>query len=283
LSSAKAWAGLHALLDNLDIADVTLLAEQAEKARQIVYDATGNKELRADIEVAYRRLETQYSTGVAVAVRSSATAEDLPTASFGGQHESYLNIHGIDDLFEACRRCFASLFTDRAIVYRVNNGFDHFKVGLSVGVMKMVRSDRASSGVIFTLDTESGFPDVVFITGVYGLGENIVQESVDPDEFYVHKPTFKQGDRAVLRRTLGRKQLRLTYAEGHTGSTTRNVPTTEDERASFCIEDSEVLKLVDQAIRIEEHYSHRAGHAEPMDIEWAKDADDGELYIVPES
>ena len=175
LSSAKAWAGLHALLDNLDIADVTELAERAEKARQIVYDATGNEELRADIEAAYRRLETQYGTGVAVAVRSSATAEDLPTASFAGQHESYLNIRGIDDLFEACRRCFASLFTDRAIVYRVNNGFDHFKVGLSVGVMKMVRSDRASSGVIFTLDTEFGFPDVVFITGVYGLGENIVQ------------------------------------------------------------------------------------------------------------
>ncbi len=280
LSSAQAWGGLHELLDGLDIADVSLLAERAENARQIVYDATGSKELRADIEAAYRRLETQYGTGVAVAVRSSATAEDLPTASFAGQHESYLNIHGSDDLFEACRRCFASLFTDRAIVYRVNNGFDHFKIGLSVGVMKMVRSDRASSGVIFTLDTESGFPDVVFITGVYGLGENIVQGSVDPDEFHVHKPTFKQGYRAVLRRTLGRKQLRLIYEEGHTGATTRNVQTTDNERASFCINDDEVLNLADQALRIEEHYSHRAGHAQPMDIEWAKDADDGDLYIV---
>jgi pyruvate, water dikinase len=138
-------------------------------------DATSNKELRADIEAAYRRLEMQYGTGVAVAVRNSATAEDLPTASFAGQHESYLNIRGIDVLFEACRLCFASVFTDRAIVYRVNNGFDHFKIGLLVGVMKMVHTDRASSGVIFTLDTESGFCDVVFITGIYGLGENIVQ------------------------------------------------------------------------------------------------------------
>ena len=169
--------------------------------------------------------------GVAVAVRSSATAEDLPTASFAGQHESYLNISGADDLFEACRRCFASLFTDRAIVYRVNNGFDHFKVALSVGVMKMVRSDRASSGVIFTLDTESGFRDVVFITGSYGLGENVVQGKVDPDEFYVHKPTFRQGHRAVLRRTLGQKQLAMVLAAGHIGATTRDEPTRPRRRA----------------------------------------------------
>jgi pyruvate,water dikinase len=215
-----------------------------------------------------------------VAVRSSATAEDLPTASFAGQHESFLNIRGADELFEACRLCFASIFTDRVIVYRVNNGFDHFKIALSVGVMKMVRSERASSGVIFTLDTESGFRDVVFITGIYGLGETIVQGTVDPDEFYVHKPTFKQGHRAILRRSLGQKQLRLTYAEGHTGSTTHNVPTSEAERARFCIEDSEALRLAGYAIRIEEHYSRRAGHAHPMDIEWAKDADNGELYIV---
>jgi pyruvate, water dikinase len=228
LSSAKAWVLLHELLDGLDIADVTLLAERAAKARQIVYDATGDTKLCADIEAAYRHLETQYGTDVAVAVRNSATAEDLPSASFAGQHESYLNIRGIDDLFEACRLCCASLFTGRAIVYRVNNGFDHFKVGLSVGVMKMVRSDQASSGVIFTLDTESGFHDVIFITGTYGLGENIVQGKVNPDEFRVHKPTFKQGYRAVLRRSLGQKQLRLDYAtDGHTGSTTSNIQTTK--------------------------------------------------------
>jgi pyruvate,water dikinase len=281
LSSAQAWAKLHETLDNLDIADVGLLAERGAKARQIVYDAARkDANLRAEIEDAYRRLETQYGAGVAVAVRSSATAEDLPTASFAGQHDSYLNIRGVDDLFEACCLCFASAFTDRAIVYRINNEFDHFKLGLSVGVMKMARSDRASSGVIFTLDTESGFRDVVFITGIYGLGENIVQGKVDPDEFHVHKPTFKQGYRTVLRRSLGQKRQRLIFAEGHTGATTRNVETAEAERASFCIEDAEALKLADHAIRIEEHYSRRAGRDEPMDIEWAKDADDGELYIV---
>ena len=280
LSSAAAWSSLHALLDSLDITDVTLLADRAAQARRVVYNATGNAKLRADIELAYHQLETQYGAGVPVAVRSSATAEDLPTASFAGQHESFLNIRGADELFEACRLCFASIFTDRAIVYRANNGFDHFKVALSVGVMKMVRSERASSGVMFTLDTESGFRDVVFITGIYGLGENIVQGTVDPDEFYVHKPTFKQGHRAILRRSLGQKQLRLTYAEDHTGSTTHNLQTSEAERAHFCIEDSEALRLAGYAIRIEEHYSRCAGHAQPMDIEWAKDADDGELYIV---
>jgi pyruvate,water dikinase len=213
-------------------------------------------------------------------VRSSATAEDLPDASFAGQHDSFLNVTGADDLFEACRLCFASLFTDRAIVYRVNNGFDHFKIGLSVGVMKMVRSDRASSGVIFTLDTESGFRDVVFITGAYGLGENIVQGKVDPDEFFVHKPTFRNGHHAVLRRTLGQKQLRLTCATGHIASSTLNVETSAEERSRFCLTDAEVLNLADYAISIEDHYSKHAGHAEPMDIEWAKDADDGLLYIV---
>ena len=209
LTEADAWPKLHALLDGLDMTDVAALPSAAAAARAIVYDATGTAALRARSPSAYRQLEREYGPGVAVAVRSSATAEDLPTASFAGQHESYLNVSGDDDLFEACRRCFASLFTDRAIVYRVNNGFDHFKVALSVGVMKMVRSDRASSGVIFTLDTESGFRDVVFITGGYGLGENIVQGKVDPDEFYVHKPTFRQGHRAVLRRALGSKQLRM--------------------------------------------------------------------------
>jgi pyruvate,water dikinase len=213
-----------------------------------------------------------------VAVRSSATAEDLPNASFAGQHESFLNVRGAADLFEACRRCFASIFTDRAISYRIDNGFDHFTVALSVGVMKMVRADRAASGVVFTLNTESGFRDVVFITGVYGLGENIVQGTVDPDEFYVHKPTFRQGYRAVLSRSLGRKQMRMIYARGHGG--TRNVSVPRRARECFCIEDAEVLKLADYAIRIEDHYSANAGHLMPMDIEWAKDADDGKLYVI---
>ncbi|MGA3401652.1 MAG: phosphoenolpyruvate synthase [Acetobacteraceae bacterium] len=280
LTQADAWPRLHGLLDSCDITDVAVLSERAQQARTIVYAATGTAVLRQEIAAAYRQLESQYGAGVSVAVRSSATAEDLPTASFAGQHESYLNVSGADDLFEACRLCFASLFTDRGIVYRVNNGFDHFKVSLSVGVMKMVRSDRASSGVIFTLDTESGFRDVVFITGAYGLGENVVQGKIDPDEYYVHKPTFRQGHRAVLRRTLGQKQLRLTYAEGHVGSSTRNVPTDAAERTRFCLADEEVLNLAEYAIHIEDHYSAHAGHAEPMDIEWAKDADDGKLYIV---
>src|SRR6185436_14597712 len=178
-------------------------------------------------------------------------------ASFAGQHESFLNVRGARNLFEACRRCFASIFTDRAIAYRIDNGFDHFKVALSVGVMKMVRADRASSGVIFTLDTESGFRDVVFVTGVYGLGENIVQGTVDPDEFYVHKPTFCSGYRAVLSRSLGSKQLRMVYARGG-GTTNLKVP--EAQRRRFCLTDGEVLKLAADAIKIEEHYSKVAGH-----------------------
>ena len=280
LQRAGAWKPLHALLDDLDITDVALLAKRAAEARQLVYAATGNEALRQQIVAAYSQLEVQYGPGVAVAVRSSATAEDLPTASFAGQHESYLNISGAEDVVEACRLCFASIFTDRAIVYRVNNSFDHFKVGLSVGVMKMVRSDRASSGVIFTLDTESGFRDVVFITGSYGLGENVVQGKVDPDEFYVHKPTFRQGHRAVLRRSLGQKQLTMTLMTGHTGSTTHDEPTPPEKQQRFCLVDAEVLTLADYALAIEDHYSRHVGHPMPMDIEWAKDADDGALYIV---
>jgi pyruvate,water dikinase len=280
LTEADAWSRLHTLLDGLDVRDVALLSARAAAARRVVYEATGTPALRTEILGAYTRLEGEYGSNVPVAVRSSATAEDLPTASFAGQHESYLNIRGVEDLFEACRLCFASVFTDRAIVYRVNNGFDHFKVALSVGVMKMVSSDRAASGVAFTLDTESGFRDVVFITGIYGLGENIVQGKVDPDEFFVHKTTFRQGYRAVLRRSLGRKQLRMRLAGGHIGATTRDEVTSEAERARFCIDDNDVLTLAEQAIRIEDHYSVRAGRPMPMDIEWAKDAEDGRLYIV---
>lgn len=278
LTAAKAWERLHQLLDNLDKRNVDVLAKRATEAREIVYKATATGPLREQIDRAYLQLETEYRTSVAVAVRSSATAEDLPSASFAGQHESFLNVSGTDELFEACRRCFASIFTDRAISYRVDNGFDHFKVALSVGVMKMLRSDRAASGVTFTLDTESGFRDVVFVTGVYGLGENIVQGTVDPDEFYVHKPTFSAGHRAVLSRSLGRKQLRMIYADR--GGGTQNVLVPEAERERFCIADAEVLKLAGDAIRIEDHYSKSAGHPMPMDIEWAKDGDDGQLYII---
>ena len=280
LAAAGAVDKLRRLLADLDHHDVSLLGERAAAARQLVYEATGNPNLCREIAAAYRALETKCGAGVAVAVRSSATAEDLPTASFAGQHESFLNVRGEAEVIEACRRCFASIFTDRAIVYRVDNGFDHFKVALSVGVMKMVRADLAASGVIFTLDTESGFRDVVFITGAWGLGENIVQGKVDPDEFYVHKPTFRQGYRAVLSRTLGGKQMRLVYAGGRGGASTRNVPTAKAARERFCLTDAEVLELSGYAIRIEDHYSKLAGHPTPMDIEWAKDGEDGRLYIV---
>ena len=246
LSAAGAWDRLHQLLDAVDKTRIDVLAKCAAEARAIVFDATGTDRLRQDITEAYRQLESEYGANVAVAVRSSATAEDLPTASFAGQHESFLNVHGAGDLFEACRRCFASIFTDRAISYRIDNGFDHFKVALSVGVMKMVRADHASSGVIFTLDTEFGFRDVVFITGVYGLGENIVQGTVDPDEFYVHKPTFRQGYRVVLSRSLGRKQMRMVYARGH--GHTRNVSVPRSARERFCIDDTGVLTLAEYAI-----------------------------------
>lgn len=279
MGQAGAWDKLHAQLDDLDRNDVDQLARRAAACRQIVYEATGGTELAKQIRAAYAELAKQYGKGFSVAVRSSATAEDLPNASFAGQHESYLNITGPVQAVEACRRCFASLFTDRAIIYRLNNGFDHFKVYLSVAVMKMVRSDVGASGVIFTLDTESGFRDVVFITGSYGLGENVVQGLVDPDEFYVHKPTYRHGARAVLQRSLGRKQNKLIYGRG-LDAATRQVDVPAAARAKFCIGDAEALALAGHAIAIEDHYSKAAGHPMPMDIEWAKDGIDGKLYIV---
>jgi pyruvate,water dikinase len=280
LAEAGVEGELRRLLSGFDHHDVALLGERAAASRRLVYQATGTARLRTEIAEAYRALEQKCGVNAAVAVRSSATAEDLPTASFAGQHESFLNVRGGDEVVEACRRCFASIFTDRAIVYRIDNGFGHFKVALSVGVMKMVRSDLAASGVIFTLDTESGFRDVVFVTGSWGLGENIVQGKVDPDEFYVHKPTFRLGHRAVLSRSLGNKELRLVYASGKGEATTRNVATQQAERERFCLGDGEVLELADYAIRIEDHYSRLAGQPTPMDIEWAKDGEEGKLYIV---
>jgi pyruvate,water dikinase len=212
-------------------------------------------------------------------VRSSATAEDLPNASFAGQHDTYLNIRGETAVLDSIQHCFASLFTDRAIRYRIDNGFDHLKVFNSVGIMKMVRSDLASSGVIFTIDTETGFKDVIFITGAYGLGENIVQGAVDPDEFYVFKPTLREGKKAVLRRTIGAKKIKMILSAGGR-ITTHNVPTTKKEREAFCINDDEILLLANQALLIEDYYSKSAGSHRPMDIEWAKDGLDNQIYIV---
>ncbi len=280
LDEAGAWDKLHAVLDDLDPDDVDDLARRGAQAREIVYAAGLPEDLQKDILEAYAGLIDQYGDTLTLAVRSSATAEDLPGASFAGQQDTYLNISGDASLLDACRRCFASLFTDRAIHYRVDQGFDHFKVALSIGIMKMVRSDLAASGVMFSLDTETGFEDVVFITGAYGLGENVVQGNVEPDEFYIHKPTFNEGYRAVIRRHLGSKKLRMVYATGHTKSTTRNERVGDAERSHYCIGDDEVLKLAEYALTIEQHYSAQAGHTKPMDIEWAKDGNDSKLYIV---
>ena len=274
LDQGGAWEALHAALDELDPSDISDLARRGKQAREVVYGAGLPDDLAGEILAGYRRLQQEYGEAVSVAVRSSATAEDLPTASFAGQQETFLNIHGDESLLDACRRCFASLFTNRGIHYRAEQGFDHFKVGLSIGVMKMVRSDLAASGVMFSLDTESGFRDVVFITGAYGLGENVVQGAVDPDEFYVHKPTFALGHRAVLRRLLGDKAVKMVFVEGETKHTTRNVPAPKADRARYCINDQDVLELADCAIKVERHYGR------PMDMEWAKDGVDGRLYMV---
>ena len=279
LEQAGAWQELRKSLDGLKPSDVTDLAQRAARAREIVYGAGLPADLQAEICEALAQLTREYGPQLTVAVRSSATAEDLPDASFAGQHESYLNVGGEACVLDAVRHCFASLFTDRAIRYRIDNGFDHFKVYLSVGIMKMVRSDLAASGVIFTIDTETGFKDVVFITGAYGLGENVVQGAVDPDEFYVFKPTCRQGKAAVLKRTLGSKKIRMVFSQGG-NATTRNMPTDRKHRESYCISDSEVLALAGQAMVIEDHYSEKAGKPRPMDIEWAKDGLEGRLYIV---
>jgi pyruvate,water dikinase len=280
LSQADAWRDLHDVLDDLNPEDMADLTKRGAQAREIVYAAGLPINLQDEIINAYEKLKKQYGENLTLAVRSSATAEDLPTASFAGQQDTYLNISGAASLLEACRRCYASLFTDRAIHYRVDQGFDHFKVSLSIGIMKMVRSDVASSGVMFSIDTETGFEDVVFVTGAYGLGENVVQGNVEPDEFYIHKPTFKQGYRAVIRRHLGSKKIRMVYATGQSKVTTRNERVADNDRKKFCINDNDVLTLAHYALIIEKHYSDKVGHIKPMDIEWAKDGIDGQLYIV---
>lgn len=281
LTHAGAWRALHEVLDGIDPANLADFAARAERAHEIVTHAPLPDALAGEILEAYRALQGQYGVGVSLAVRSSATAEDLPTASFAGQHESFLNVRGNAMLLEAYRQCLASLFMERAIHYRIDRGFDHFKVALSVGVMKMVRSDLASSGVAFTLDTETGFRDVVFVTGSYGLGENVVQGNVDPDEFYVHKPTFEAGYRAVLRRRIGAKAVKLVFAEANDlRETTRNVETPLADRQKACLCDAEILELAGTCVEVEKHYGQLAGHSVPMDVEWAKDGDDGLIYLV---
>lgn len=276
LEAANLWDALHRELDGIDPADLQDFGERAQRAHEMVEQASLPDDLEREILTSYRTLREQYGEDVSLAVRSSATAEDLPSASFAGQHETVLNVRGEQRLLEAYRRCIASLFLERAIHYRIEKGFDHFKIGLSVGVMKMVRSDLASAGVAFTLDTESGFRDVVFINASYGLAENIVQGNVDPDEFYVHKPTYNHGFRSVLRRSIGSKRVKMTFSE----SGTMNVPTPPEQQRSACISDQDALTIAGYAIAIERHYSALAGRATPMDIEWAKDGLDSQIYVV---
>jgi pyruvate, water dikinase len=280
LESAGIMPEMRSLLAGIDKSNLDDFARRGHRLRELIYQAPLPDELVREVNDAYRQLCGQYGEQTDVAVRSSATAEDLPTASFAGQQETYLNIRGTAQLIDACRRCFASLFTDRAISYRIDQGFDHFQVALSIGIMKMVRSDLASSGVIFTLDTETGFRDVVLITGAFGLGENVVQGAVNPDEFYVFKPTLKTGHRPLIRKKVGEKRLKMIYGKGTSKVLTRNIEVPEAERGRFCLSDDEVLELARQAVTIEEHYSERAGHDQPMDIEWAKDGLSGELFIV---
>jgi len=268
-------------LEALDISDVDALAVTGAQIRGWIVDGALPLALEAEITAAYREMEAEYGPEPDVAVRSSATAEDLPDASFAGQQETYLNIRGSDHLLRTCKRVLASLFTDRAIHYRFDKGFDHMSIALSIGVQKMVRSDIGASGVMFTLDTESGFRDVVMITSAYGLGENVVQGAVNPDEFLVFKPTLEQGFRPIIRRHLGEKAIKMIYTRDPvTAEATRNVPVKKGERQRFSVTDDEVLELARYAVAIEGHYSGKAGKPRPMDIEWARDGVSGKLYIV---
>jgi pyruvate,water dikinase len=280
LSEAALEEEIHSTLEGLDVSDLEALSHAAAHIRERIRNARLPEALTTEIERAYADLSRRYGEDETdVAVRSSATAEDLPSASFAGQQDTYLNVRGREALDVAVRQCMASLFTDRAIVYRAERGFDHGEVALSVGVQKMVRSDLGSAGVIFTLDTETGFRDVVMVTGSWGLGETVVQGRVDPDEFWVHKPTAREGFASLLRRELGSKERKLVYDAGGTrGVREVRVPVADRNRPILC--DDEILQLARWAIEIEEHYSQRAGRETPMDIEWAKDGASGELFIV---
>jgi pyruvate,water dikinase len=257
------------------------LASTGRYIRHRIRGAEFPTDLENSIIQAYQRLCEQYHEDeVSVAVRSSATAEDLPQASFAGQQDTFLNVSGVEELLEACQKCFASLFTDRAISYRENQGFEHLQIALSIGVQKMVRSDLAGAGVMFTIDTESGFDQVVFITAAYGLGETVVQGQVNPDEYYVYKPLLQQEKYyPILRKTLGSKEKKMIYVSGE-NIKTRLVDTRKDEQQRFVLNDDEIIKLAHWAGIIENHYSLRYGKSTPMDIEWAKDGETGDLYVV---
>ncbi len=274
-------ARISEALGRLDVADVKALAYTGALIREWIMYSDLPEDLAEEIVTAYRALGEQYGPNPDVAVRSSATAEDLPAASFAGQQDTYLNIRGVPHLLTTCRQVFGSLFTDRAISYRAHHGFAHMDVALSIGIQKMVRADLGASGVIFTIDTETGFRDVVFITSAYGLGENIVQGKVNPDEFYVFKPMLERGYRPIIKRQLGEKAIKMIYTgDTAAGISTRNVRVRREERERFSLGDDEILDLARWAVAIEKHYTEKAGRPMPMDIEWAKDGRSGELFIV---
>jgi len=264
---------IRKVLDDLDVDDIAALASAGKTIREWILETELSEKLRQDIETSWQEMSA--GKEISVAVRSSATAEDLPDASFAGQQETFLNVRGIDNLIIALHQVYASLFTDRAIAYRVHQGFDHSLVALSVGVQYMVRSDIGSAGVIFTLDTESGFRDVVFITSSYGLGETVVQGAVNPDEFYVYKPALEQGDFPILRKTLGSKAIKMIFSEDRSsGETVDTVDVDEKESRCFSLTNDDIVSLAKMAVTIEQHYQR------PMDIEWGKDGSDGRLYIL---
>ena len=267
------------ILSDLDTSDLRNLQERGGKVRRLIRNLEFPPELVDAIVAAYQKLETDYRENVDVAVRSSATAEDLPDASFAGQQDTYLNIHGPEEVIDACRRCFSSLFTNRAISYREDKDFDHFSIALSIAVQKMVRSDLACSGVMFSIDTESGFQNAAFVTAAYGLGENVVQGAVNPDEYYVFKPTLRDGKKPILMKRLGEKEIQMVYTKD-AKHPIKNIPVPQAERARYALTDDEILELARMVVTIEDHYSEKAGYLKPMDTEWAKDGISGELFIV---
>ncbi|MBD2681754.1 MULTISPECIES: phosphoenolpyruvate synthase [Nostoc] len=279
VEAAGLEAQLRLVFADLDVEDVNNLRQRGKQARSLMLQTPFPQELEQAIAKAYQDLCEQYGADTDVAVRSSATAEDLPDASFAGQQETYLNVHGLQGVLQACHKCFASIFTDRAISYRQLKGFDHFSIALSVGVQKMVRSDLAASGVMFSIDTETGFKDAALITAAYGLGENVVQGAVNPDEYLVFKPTLKQGYHPILKKRLGTKEIKMVYDLGGS-KMTKNIPVAASDRTAFALNDDEILQLAYWAYLIEEHYSKVRGVYTPMDIEWAKDGITNELFIV---
>ena len=279
LRQAKLDEFIRSQIGELDVSKIESLQRVGSTIRHAILAAEFPADLMREILDAYAKLGGDGSPPPDVAVRSSATAEDLPDASFAGQQETYLNVQGTTALLDTCRRCFASLFTDRAISYRADKGFDHLKIALSIGVQRMVRSDLGASGVMFSIDTESGFRDAVLINAAYGLGENVVQGNVNPDEYYVFKPTLKTGFRPILKKTLGSKEFKMVYDIGGSRMT-RNVPVPAGQRIQFAIGDDDILQLARWACIIEDHYTAKKSHFCPMDMEWAKDGRTGELFIV---